>query len=95
MENSIHFKIDLPSEVLKKIEQVIIDTVTKTIQQHVTSIKTEPRMFTRKEAANALRVTLPTLRIYELQGKLIPKRAGKRVLYKKEDIENFIDSLKR
>jgi DNA-binding transcriptional MerR regulator len=52
-------------------------------------------MFTRKKAANALRITFPTLRIYELQGKLTPKRAGKRVLYRKEDIENFIDSFKK
>jgi hypothetical protein len=94
MENSIHLKIDLPQDVIKKLENVIIETVTKTIQQHVGDIKAEPKMFTRKEAANALRITLQTLRVYELQGRLIPKRAGKRVLYSKQSIEDFIASLR-
>ena len=93
MENSISIKIDLPQEVITKLEQVIIETVSKTIQQHVDNIKAEPKMFTRKEAAKTLRITLPTLRVYEIQGRLIPKRAGKRVLYSKEDIEAFIKSL--
>lgn len=94
MENSINLKIDLPQDVLNKLENLIIETVTRTIQQHVADIKAEPKMFTRKEAANALRITLPTLRVYELQGRLLPKRAGKRVLYSKQDIEAFIDSLR-
>lgn len=94
MENSISVKIDLPPDIIKKLENVIIETVTKTLQEHVANIKAEPKMYTRKEAASALRVTLPTLRVYELQGKLIPKRAGKRVLYTKKDIEAFIASLR-
>jgi hypothetical protein len=94
MENSINLKIDLPPDLIKKLENVIIETVTKTLQEHVASIKAEPKMYTRKEAASALRVTLPTLRVYEVQGKLIPKRAGKRVLYTKKDIEAFIASLR-
>lgn len=94
MENSINLKIDLPPDIIKKLENVIIETVTKTLQEHVANIKAEPKMYTRKEAASALRVTLPTLRAYEVQGKLIPKRAGKRVLYTKENIEAFIASLR-
>lgn len=94
MENSISLKIDLPQDVINKLENIIIETVTRTIQQHVADIKAEPKMLTRKEAAATLRITLPTLRVYELQGRLIPKRAGKRVLYSKEAIEHFIESLR-
>jgi hypothetical protein len=94
MENTINLKIDLPQDIIAKLESVIIETVSKTLQQHVENIKAEPKMYTRKEAASALRITLPTLRVYEVQGKLIPKRAGKRVLYTKEDIEAFIKSLR-
>ena len=50
-------------------------------------------MYTRKEAAEALRITLPTLRQYEIQERLIPKRAGKRVLYSKQSIDQFIAAL--
>ena len=94
MENSINLKIDLPQEVINRLEQVIIETVTRTIHQQVENIKAEPKMFTRKETAKTLRITLPTLRQYEIQGRLIPKRAGKRVLYSKEAIEGFIASLR-
>lgn len=80
--------------MIARLENVITETITRTIEQHVANIKAEPKMFTRKEAASALRITLPTLRVYELQGRLIPKRAGKRVLYSKEAIENFIASLR-
>jgi hypothetical protein len=94
MENSINLKIDLPQDVINKIENIIIDTVTRTIQRHVSDIKAEPKMYTRKEAAQSLRITLPTLRLYEIQGRLVPKRAGRRVLYSKESIELFIASLR-
>ena len=77
MENSINLKIDLPQEVISRLEQVIVETVTRTIQRHVSDIKSEPKMFTRKEAAKTLRITLPTLRVYEIQGRLMPKRAGR------------------
>jgi hypothetical protein len=95
MENFINLKIDLPDDLIQKLEKVIVDTVTRTLQQRVADIKAEPKMYTRKEAANALRITLPTLRLYEIQGRLIPKRAGKRVLYTKNDIELFIASLRQ
>ncbi len=81
MENLINIRIELPQEVINKIESVIIETITKTIKQQVDNIKAEPKMYTRKEAATTLRVTLPTLRQYEIQGRLVSKRAGKRVLY--------------
>lgn len=76
MENSINLKIELPQEVINRLESVIIETVTRTINQHVDNIKAEPKMFTRKEAAQTLRITLPTLRLYEIQGRLLPKRSG-------------------
>jgi hypothetical protein len=91
--NPINIKIELPQEVVKKPEPVIIETATKTIKANVENIGEEPKMYTRKEAAQALRITLPTLRQYEIQGRLIPKRAGKRVLYPKPVIEHFIAAL--
>ncbi|WP_276374223.1 helix-turn-helix domain-containing protein [Chryseolinea sp. H1M3-3] len=93
MENLINLRIELPQEVINKLELVIIETVTKTIKAHVDNIREEPKIYTRKEAAQALRITLPTLRQYEIQGRLIPKRSGRRVLYPKHIIEHFIGAL--
>jgi len=78
IENLINVRIELPQEAINKIESVIIETVTKTIKQQVDNIKAESKMYIRKEAAQVLRITLPTLRQYEIQGRLIPKRSGKR-----------------
>ncbi len=89
-ENSITLKIVLPDEVIKNIESVVAATITKTLTEHIQKIKAEPKMYTRKEAAQILRISLPTLRAYEIDGRLVPGRAGKRVLYSKEAIENFI-----
>jgi hypothetical protein len=75
--------------ITTKLENIIIETVTKTLQQHVTNIKAEPKMYTRKEAASSSRITLPTLRVYEVQGRLIPKRAGKSVRCTKEILEHL------
>ena len=51
MEDLINIRIELPQEVIKKLEFVIIETVTKTIKAHVDNIREEPKMYTRKEAA--------------------------------------------
>lgn len=93
MENFINIKLDLPNEVFIKLESVIVETVTKTIREQVSTITATPKLYTRKEAAEALRVTLPTLRQYEIQGRLIPKRAGKRVLYSKHSIDEFLSAI--
>jgi excisionase family DNA binding protein len=42
---------------------------------------------TREEAANILHVTLPTLHSYTMKGKIQGYRIGRRVLYKKNEIE--------
>lgn len=56
-KNLINIKIELPQEVLNRLESVIIETVTRTIKQEVDNIKAEPKMYTRKEAASTLRIT--------------------------------------
>jgi hypothetical protein len=57
LNDLINLKIDLPPDIIKKLENVIIETVTKTLQEHVGNIKAEPKMYTWKEAASTLRVT--------------------------------------
>jgi hypothetical protein len=90
MDNIITLKIELPQEFLVKLETLIVQTVTKTLNEHIRKIKEQPKMLTRKEAAHALRISEVTLRSYELRGTLIPKRAGRRVLFTQEAIDEFI-----
>ena len=41
MENLINIRIELPQEVINKLELVIIETVSKTIKSHVENIREE------------------------------------------------------
>lgn len=42
---------------------------------------------TREETANLLHVSFPTLRRYEQQKILVPRRIGRRVLYSRKEVE--------
>jgi hypothetical protein len=94
MENIVMLRIELPKDVIENLQRIITETVIRALSDHVDKVKTEPKLYSRKEVAKQLQVTLPTLRVYELQGRLVPKRAGKRVLYTKQAIEDFIETLR-
>src|SRR5437868_5998968 len=73
-------------DLLNRIEQ-IIDNRLKSLAP----IKEEsPEYLTRKETAYLLKITLPTLHDWTKQGWLLSYRIGKRVLYKKNEVENAI-----
>ncbi len=92
MNNTI--QIQLPEEVYRRIEALITTTIEKALISHVSRVQAQPNRLTRAEAARALHVTYPTLRQYEVTGRLKPQRAGRRVLYDMKDIEVFLNSNK-
>lgn len=82
--------IELPKEVLDRIESVIAETIRRELANHVREIQAKPLLLTRKEAAKKLRVSLPTLRAYENKGFLNGQRIGRRVLFSEDEIERFL-----
>ena len=48
------------------------------------------RFLSRKEAAKAFMISLPTLHAYTKRGLVKAHRVGNRVLYKPEEIENAL-----
>lgn len=48
-------------------------------------------LYTREQVAALLHLSYVTLRKLEIEGTLIPVRAGRRVLYRSVDIERFLD----
>lgn len=48
---------------------------------------------TRKQAADTLHITLPTLLKWSLEGKLNAYRIGRRVLYKKNEVNQAVTSI--
>lgn len=48
---------------------------------------------TRQEACDLLCITLPTLSTYTLEGKVNGYRIGRRVLYKKHEVEQAVTAI--
>lgn len=72
------FISDVANEVVKKMELWNNKTTTSTQQPG--------KYMTRKEAAESLRITLPTLLKWTLEGRVKGYRIGRRILYKKNEI---------
>jgi excisionase family DNA binding protein len=63
------------------------------IQQKNTPASIEPtpeQLYTRKETANRLRVSLPTLWKYDREGYIKSVRVGSRILYPESAIQNAL-----
>ena len=82
--------IDLPDSVFIRIEETIQRCVAEALQKHVDAIKAEPDLLTREQTAKRLRISLPTLREKEKAGLLIPQRCGRKLLYDRRAIEEFL-----
>ena len=55
----------------------------------------DEKMLTRKELANFLHVSLPTLHKYQKEGRLKYYRIGSRVLFKKSEILDSIEVIRK
>lgn len=88
MNNIILSAVTL-NDLLFQIEQ-IIDTKICVKQQ-----KTQPvsDYVTRQEVCSILKITLPTLNHYSKEGFLTSYKIGSRVLYKKSEINEAIETL--
>ncbi len=67
---------------------VIVDRVSERILS--ITVKKEPKFYTRKEAAEILHVTLPTLARITKDGLLASKRVGSRILYEADAIDEAV-----
>lgn len=69
-----------------------VDVIVDRVSEKVLSItaKKEPKFYTRKEVAEILHVTLPTLARITKDGLLISKRVGSRILYEADAIDEAV-----
>ncbi|REG89380.1 helix-turn-helix domain-containing protein [Winogradskyella sediminis] len=72
-------------------DTAIRNAVKRAIIEHYCPPKSsDSDMFTRKQTAKKLCISLPTLHDWTLEGLIRAYRIGSRVLYKLEDIENAL-----
>ena len=67
---------------------VIVDRVTESVL--IATAKKEPKFYTRKETADLLHVTLPTLARLTKDGLIVAKRGGSRILYEADAIDEAV-----
>lgn len=69
-----------------------IDEIVDRVSEKVLSAtaKKEPKFYTRKETADLLHVTLPTLSRLTKDGLIVSKRVGSRILYEAEAIDEAV-----
>ena len=75
--------------VLLPILNPFIDIIVERVSERVLSatMKKEPKFYSRKETAQLLHVTLPTLARLTNDGLITAKKVGKRILYEAEAID--------
>ncbi|MBP5646475.1 MAG: helix-turn-helix domain-containing protein [Bacteroidaceae bacterium] len=72
------------------VQSTIRAEVNKAMAEYARENKKDEPMLTKDEVCAKLRVSVPTLWKWEKSGRLVPKRAGRRVLYRESDIEAII-----
>ena len=78
--------------VLMPILNPFIDIIVERVSERVLSatIQKEPKFYSRKETAQLLHVTLPTLARLTKDGLITAKRVGNRILYEAEAIDSAV-----
>ena len=75
-------------------QQIVMGFISPIIDEIVDRVlaasKKEPKFYTRKEAAEILHVTLPTLARITKDGLLASKRVGSRILYEADAIDEAV-----
>jgi hypothetical protein len=88
-------ELTIPEEFYNRLEDLIDRRVEAALQKNLAMINAKPVKLTRLEVCERLRITTPTLNKMEKDGRLIPERAGRRVLYDQRSIESFLQSSSR
>lgn len=87
---TIHFPID---EIVERFRKVLREEIAA--NANVIHPTQQPDGYiTRQEACALLCITLPTLSTYTLEGKVKGYRIGRRVLYKKHEVEQATAAIK-
>lgn len=87
MTNDVFNKTQMA--VLMPILNPFIDIIVERVSERVLSatMPKEPKFYSRKETAQLLHVTLPTLARLTKDGLITAKKVGRRILYEAEAID--------
>ena len=81
-------KLDSLSELFRPLINEVADLVVERLQER--KVEAIPRFYTRKEVADILHVSLPTIHNMVKRGDIVPKRVNGRVLFDSGSIDNAV-----
>jgi excisionase family DNA binding protein len=87
---TFQFPID---EIVERLRNMIREEISASVNV-IHPTQHPDGYITRKEACDLLCITLPTLSTYTLEGKVKGYRIGRRVLYKKHEVEQATAAIK-
>jgi excisionase family DNA binding protein len=83
----------IPIEELKTVISDIVSTALDNRLQNQNP-QTQDEYLTRKQTAEKLDISLPTLDKYTIEGRIIGYRIGTRIRYKKPEIEQALKQIR-
>ena len=78
------------ASVLERVAEMVAERVTLKVKAEIDP--PSPKYYNRKEAAEMLRVSLPTLAALTDKGRITAKRVARRVLYSADEIDRLVES---
>lgn len=85
----------LPTESLLEMIREIVEECLQSHRDALQPVSKSPpdiQMVTRKKALTMLSITSPTLREMEKRGELRPTRIGRKVVFRRDEIEKFLST---
>lgn len=77
-----------------ELHQIIIEAVKQAQLEIIPQAPLSPKLFTRREAANELRISLPTLKKHTKTGKVKAYRIGGKVMYRADELAASLKKIK-
>ncbi len=81
------------NELLERISSLVDERLNPFLLSRSKSTIDEDKFLSRKEVSIQLKISLPTLNVLTKQGTLTGYRMGRRVLYKKDEVESALEQI--
>jgi sialic acid synthase SpsE len=93
MNKNITFSMQ-PEEFREMIREIIFDELLPALIEKTKKGVNDKDYYTRHEVCKILSISLGTLHSRTLKGQILSQKLGRRILYKKDDIDNCLTTRK-
>ena len=88
------FSAPFIEQLKSEISEEVFNKISGLLEKAQTPTTPPTELITRKQVANLLGVTLPTINDWTKTGKIKGYRIGSRIRYKRNEIENSLSQIK-